>query len=101
MEDAGSVSPLLPDRSERLAIRNFDSETAKTFAREVCEQQQLSGENLSSVLDSIVKSSDGNPGAILRMIAMAKQSKYRNDGHIKWSPLYIDFLMQSARENAL
>jgi len=58
MEDAGSVSPLLPDRSERLAIRNFDSETAKTFALELCEQQQLSGENLSSVLDSMVKSSE-------------------------------------------
>ena len=101
MEDAGSVSPLLPDRSERLVVKNFDSETAKTFALELCEQQQLSGENLSSVLDSMVKSSEGNPGAILRMIAMAKQLKYRNDDHIKWSPLYIDFLMEWARENAL
>ena len=36
-----------------------------------------------------------------RMIAMAKQSKYRNEDHIKWSPLYIDFLMEWARENAL
>jgi KaiC/GvpD/RAD55 family RecA-like ATPase len=101
MEDAGSVSPLLPDRSERLAVKNFDSETAKAFALELCEQQQLSGENLSSVLDSMVKSSEGNPGAILRMIVMAKQSKYRNDDHIKWSPLYIDFLMAWARENSL
>jgi len=101
MEDAGSVSPLLPDRSERLAIRNFDSDTAKTFALELCEQQQLTGENLSSVLDSLVKSSEGNPGAIRRMIAMAKQAKYRNEDHIKWSPLYIDFLMEWARENAL
>jgi hypothetical protein len=49
----------------------------------------------------MVKSSEGNPGAILRMIAMARQSKYRNDDHIKWSPLYIDFLMEWARENAL
>ena len=101
MEDAGSVSPLLPDRSERLAIRNFDSETAKTFALELCGQQQLSGENLNSVLDSMVKSSEGNPGAILRMIAMANRPKYRNDDHIKWSPLYIDFLMEWARENAV
>ena len=85
----------------RLAVKNFDSETAKAFALEVCEQQQLSGENLSSVLDSMVKSSEGNPGAILRMIVMAKQSKYRNDDHIKWSPLYIDFLMAWARENSL
>jgi hypothetical protein len=86
MEDAGSVSALLPDRNERLAIKNFDSDTA---------------ENLSSVLDSMIKSSEGNPGAIIRMIAMAKQSKYRNDDHIKWSPLYIDFLMEWAAANAL
>lgn len=101
MEDAGSVSPLLPDRSERLSIRNFDSDMAKTFAREVCVQQQLVGGNLSSVLDSMIKSSEGNPGAIMRMVAMAKQLKYRNDDHIKWSPLYIDFLLERARENAL
>lgn len=101
MEDAGSVSPLLPDRSERLAIKNFDSETAKAFALEICSQQQLVAENLNSVLDSMIKSSEGNPGALLRMIAMAKQSKYRSDDHIKWSPLYIDFLMEWAAANAL
>jgi len=101
MEDAGSVSALLPDRSERLAIKNFDSDTAKSFAEEICEQQQLQAENLRSVLDSMIKSSEGNPGAIIRMIAMAKQSKYRNDDHIKWSPLYIDFLMEWAAANAL
>ena len=101
MEDAGSVPPLLPDRSERLAIKNFDSETAKAFALEVCSQQQLAAENLNSVLDSMIKSSEGNPGAILRMIAMAKQSKYRSDDHIKWAPLYIDFLMEWAAANAV
>jgi KaiC/GvpD/RAD55 family RecA-like ATPase len=101
MEDAGSVSALLPDRNERLAIKNFDSDTAKAFAIELCEQQQLEAENLHSVLDSMIKSSEGNPGAIIRMIAMAKQSKYRNDDHIKWSPLYIDFLMEWAAADSL
>jgi hypothetical protein len=101
MEDAGYVLPLLPDRSERLAIKNFDVETAKSFALEIAAHQQLSATNLQSVLDSVVKSSEGNPGAILRMIAMASQSKYRSAGHIKWSPLYIDFLMQSAAANAV
>lgn len=101
MEDAGSLSSLLPDRSERLAIKNFDTETAKAFALEVCAQQQLTAENLNVVLDSMIKSSEGNPGAILRLVAMAKQSKYRSDDHIKWSPLYIDFLMEWAAANAL
>jgi hypothetical protein len=101
MEDAGYVLPLLPDRSERLAIKNFDAETAKVFAVEVASQQQLAAENLNSVLDSMIKCSEGNPGAILRMIAMAKQLKYRCDNHIKWSPLYIDFLMEWAAVSAV
>jgi hypothetical protein len=101
MEDAGSVPALLPDRSERLAIKNFDSDTAKAFAIQVSGRQRLEAENLHSVLDSMIKSSEGNPGAIIRMITMAKQSKYRNDDHIKWSPLYIDFLMEWAAANAL
>ena len=101
MEDAGSVSPLLPDRSERLAIKNFDSDMARAFALEACTQEELAAENLDCVLDSMIKSSEGNPGAILRMIAMAKQPKYRIGEHIKWSPLYIDFLMEWAAENAL
>jgi hypothetical protein len=101
MEDAGSLSTLLPDRSERFAIKNFDPEMAKAFALEVCARQQLAAGNLNVILDSMVKSSEGNPGAILRMIAMAKKSKYRSEDHIKWSPLYIDFLMEWAAANAL
>lgn len=101
MEDAGALTPLLPDRSERMAIRHFDSDAARAFALQVCTEQQLAAENLNSVLDSMVKSSEGNPGAILRMIAMARQQKYRCDDHIKWSPLYIDFLMEWAAANAL
>jgi hypothetical protein len=101
MEDAGYVLQLLPDRSERLAIKNFDSEMARTFALEACAQQRLEAVNLQSILESMVKSSEGNPGAILRLIAMAKHSKYRSEDHIKWSPLYIDFLMECAAANAV
>jgi hypothetical protein len=101
MEDAGYVLPLLPDRSERLAIRNFDSETARAFAVELSSHQQLEAVNLSAILGNIVRYAEGNPGAILRMVAMARLPKYRLDDHIKWSPLYIDFLMESAAANAV
>ncbi len=101
MEDAGYVLELLPDRGERVAIKNFDLDTARTFAIKLAAQQNLSATNLHSVLDSMVKFSEGNPGAILRMIAMATQAKYRSEDHIKWSPLYIDFLMECAAANAV
>jgi len=101
MEDAGYLAPLLPDRSERLALRNFDSDTARVFAREAASEQHLSAGNLPTVLDSMVKSSEGNPGAILRMVALAAHAKYRTDDHIKFAPLYVDFLMESAAANAV
>lgn len=94
------MSPLLPDRSERLAIKNFDADAAKAFALEICSQQHLVAENLNNFVDCLVKSSEGNPGSILRMITMASQLKYRSDDHIKWSPLYIDFLMEWTTANA-
>ena len=101
MEDAGHLSPLLPDRSERLAIGNFDSDRAKALALEVSEQQHLAARNLPGVLDSMVQSSEGNPGAILRMIAMAKDGKYRSGDQIKFAPLYVDFLLETAAANAI
>lgn len=101
MEDAGHLSTLLPDRGERLAIRNFDPDRAKAFAFEVSGQQHLEARNLPGVLDSMVRSSEGNPGAILRMIAMAKHGKYCSGDQIKFAPLYIDFLMETAAANAI
>jgi len=68
---------------QKLRFRN-----GKGVCTRSLRQQQLAAENLSVILDSMIKSSEGNPGAILRMIAMAKQSKYRSEDHIKWSPLY-------------
>ncbi len=101
MEDAGHLSPLLPDRSDRLAIRNFDPATARAFAQQAASEQHLAAGNLPSVLDTMVKSSEGNPGAILRMIAMAGDGKYRSGEQIKFAPLYVDFLMDWAAAHAV
>jgi AAA ATPase domain len=100
MEDAGFVAPLLSDRSEKLAIRNFDAETAALFADQLVSQKKLSASNLKPVLEKLVEFSEGNPGAIVRMLEMAGQTKYRTDDHIKWSPLYIDFKMERVSANA-
>jgi DNA polymerase III delta prime subunit len=101
MEDAGYLARLLPDRSERLALRNFDPDTARAFAVESARDQHLSAANLSTVLDGVVKSSQGNPGAILRMVALAAHARYRSGNQIKFAPLYVDFLMESAASNAV
>jgi predicted AAA+ superfamily ATPase len=96
MEDAGFVAPLFPDRADKLEIKNFDSESAKEFAKLVAKELNLRAENLDDFLTRLVEFSEGNPGAIARMINMATMSKYRVDGHIIVSPLYIDFRLRCA-----
>jgi hypothetical protein len=91
MEDVGFVLPLFPDRTEKFCIRNFDSETARLFAVAFAETYGLAANNLTQFLDKVVEYSDGNPDAMLRMIWLAKDSKYSHENRIKISPLYIDY----------
>jgi len=95
MEDTGFLQPLYTDRSQRCAIKNFDSATAERFAREIAERARLSATNLNEFLNKVVEFSAGNPGAIIAMVDMAAYPKYRTGDHIKISPLYIDFRMSS------
>ena len=91
MEDIGFVLPLFPDRAERFALRNFDPESARRFAAGSAEREGLTAENIEQFLDRVVEYSDGNPGAILGMIRMAKVPKYSHENQIKIAPLYIDY----------
>ena len=91
MEDVGFVLPLFPDRAERFALRNFDPERARLFAAGCAEREGLTAENLKQFLDGVVEYSDGNPGAIVQLIRMAKAPKYCHENHIKITPLYIDY----------
>ncbi|SRR5579884_1666214 len=91
MEDVGQLHPLWPDKSERFELRNLSFDVARAFANEIAARNGLNAENLSEFLERVVQSSGGNPGAILAMVAMAAQPKYRADQHIKIAPLYIDF----------
>lgn len=91
MEDAGFVAPLFADRRENLALRNFDRETATQFALCCAAREELAAVNREAFLEKIAEYSEGNPGAMLEMIRMAKAAKYVRDGNIKISPLYIDY----------
>jgi len=93
MEDIGFLKPFYADRSERLELRNFPPLLAEQFAEEAALRVGLSARNMSEFLERVLEFSDGNPGAILSMLEMAKDPKYHSAGHIKITPLYIDFRM--------
>jgi hypothetical protein len=43
----------------------------------------------------VAELSGGNPGAMLRMITMARQEKYRREDAIKITTLFIDYRLSS------
>jgi len=91
MEDGGFVLPLFPDRAEKFALRNFNSEMAQHFAAWFAQREDLKAQNMAQFLEKVVGYSEGNPGAMMQMIRMAKGPKYCRGGQIKTTPLYIDF----------
>ena len=93
MEDTGFLQPLYSDRSEKYELKNLDCDVAERFAHEIVRQAGLSAANIGEFLAKVLEFSEGNPGAILSMLQMAKYPKYRTDEHIKITPLYIDFRM--------
>ncbi|HEX8818047.1 MAG TPA: ATP-binding protein [Terriglobales bacterium] len=95
MEDAGFLLPMFADRSQKYALRNFDSSTANTFAAQAAQKMQLDVANREDVISKIVLYSKGNPGAILAMLKMASNPKYVAQRHVKLSPLYIDFRLSA------
>jgi len=91
MEDVGFVLPLFPDRSDKVALRNFEPDLAAEFAAACACREGLQAENLAQFLERVVEYSDGNPGAMLRMIRLAREPRYLHGSQIKIAPLYIDY----------
>jgi hypothetical protein len=95
MEDTGFLQSSYGDRSQKCEIRNFDDAVAEQFAREVVKRTGLLASNMGEFLEKVLEFSGGNPGALVALIEMANYPKYRSDEHIKVTPLYIDFRMNS------
>lgn len=91
MEDIGFLQAFYPDRADKYEIRNFDQALAEEFAHEAVRRTGISATNLGEFVAKVPDFSEGNPGAILEMVRMAGQAKYRTAEHIKVAPLYIDF----------
>jgi hypothetical protein len=93
MEDIGALQPLCALKSERLEIKNWPQSVALKFAQREAETTQLWASNLESVLPSLVEWSEGNPGAIIQMIKMARLPRYQAGDQIKAHILYVDYRM--------
>jgi hypothetical protein len=92
-EDIGGLRPLFCQKNEQVEIKNFDRTTALLFAQESAASMQFNSDNFDLTLDYICERSEGNPGAILTMLQMAKGQAYRSGDQIKVHTLYLDFRM--------
>ncbi len=95
MEDLGSLHGLFPDRNDRFELRNLLPSAAFDFAKSAAEHLRLTADNLPDFVARVAELSRGNPGAMLRMITMARQEKYRREDAIKVTTLFIDYRLSS------
>jgi hypothetical protein len=100
MEDLGFLTPMFVVRSDQMELHLFGRVETAIFASEMAERTHLTATNLTDFLDRIATLSHGSPGAVMAMVQMATRSKYRIGGHIKTSPLYIDFRLAWHAANA-
>lgn len=96
MEDVGFLLKLFPDRKDRLEIRNLAPPAAADFARQVASHVGVLAENLDEVVERTVELTSGNPGAIIAVLQMAKDPKYRSGDYVKVTPLYFDYRLFSS-----
>lgn len=100
MEDLGFLTPMFVVRSDQMGVQPFGRVETAIFANDIAERTHLTATNLADFLDRIATLSHGSPGAVMAMVQMATRSKYRIGGHIKTSPLYIDFRLAWHAANA-
>ena len=90
MEDAGFLLQLFPDRAEKFALRNFDSDTSSTV-RSVVWTPRRSDRRQSGAVPGQGRSLQRRQSRRHPMILLAKLPRYTRGGQIKTAPLYIDF----------
>ena len=95
MEDVGSLMPIFSERAAKFSLQNFDTSTARGFALHMASAISLQAVNREEAVEKIAHYSKGNPAAIVAMLQMAVSPKYVTRGHIKLSPLYIDFRLRT------
>ncbi len=100
MEDLGFLTSMFPLRAERMRLSNFGHLEATQFAEEIARRIDLWATNLPEFIERVIDLSQGSPGAILKMLRMARIPRYRLNGYIKTSPLYIDFRLAWHAANA-
>jgi hypothetical protein len=100
MEELGFLTSFFALRSERLEVRPFSPEVSRSFANLVARTSGFTAANRDDCLERIVELSGGLPGMIVALIGMAGLPRYRSNGHVKLTSVYIDYRLAWHAANA-
>lgn len=95
-EYLGQVSRLYWSDEWRVELGPLVPEDARALLQAAIEKEELTNLDLTEFQEQVLEASRGLPGAILRMVAMARHPRYRYGNRVKAKLIHIDYLVQLA-----
>ncbi len=94
--DIGRVGRLFWSEDQRLGLGPLTNEEARALLDAAMEREGLGGLDLREFREQVHDTSRNLPGAIVRMVAMAAQPKYRYGNTVKAKLIAMDYLVHLA-----
>lgn len=92
MEDLGALYSLYPGSNDRLALDPWPPEIAGAFFDQAFAAEQRPA-NWPDFRRQALAAAAGNPGALLGILSLARDQRYRRADHLLFAPLYIDLCL--------
>ena len=94
--DMGGAGRLFWSEDQRLELGTLAPEDARALLDAAIEREGLLDLDLTEFREQVLDTSRNLPGAIVRMVAMAAQPKYRYGNTVKANLIAMDYLVQLA-----
>lgn len=95
-EYLGQATRLFWSDEWRIELGPLAPEDARALLEAAIEREGITNLDLSEFHKQVLEASRGLPGAIVRMVAMARQPKYQYGNRVKSNLIHIDYLVQLA-----
>jgi hypothetical protein len=95
-EHLGQAGRLFWSDEGRLELGPLAPEDARALLEAAIRREGMTNLDLSEFQEQVLEASRGLPGAIVRMVAMARQPQYQYGNRVKAKLIHLDYLMQLA-----
>ena len=95
-EYLGQASRLFWSDERRVELGPLAPEDARALLEAAVEKEGMTDLDLTEFHEQLLEASRGLPGAIVRMVAMARQPQYQYGNRVKTKLIHMDYLIQLA-----